>query len=123
MTWIRDQNERLVNIDLWDFLDYQTIEDTEKNKICLIKIYLCDREDNEHVLGYLNINRLNDNEELVKQISLGFQPYFNTYATALYDYLDKEFDDGMGCDNFHEKYDERYMKISKLIGKRFKESE
>lgn len=31
MIWIKDHNEIMVNLDRWDFLDYYTIEDKEKN--------------------------------------------------------------------------------------------
>ena len=114
MTWIKDYNEIMVNIDNWDFLDYVTIEDIE-NSVIAYKVFLSSRDGNEHTLGYLNAARDRDAEDILKSITLGFQPDFDHLNFLIYFSKHKEFSD--------EGLDPGIEKVDKLIGTRFVESQ
>ncbi len=121
MIWIRDDSERFVNIDRWEFLDYQSLEDKENEEIAGYKIYLADKNGSEYILGYVK----EADEDFLKQITLGFQPYFEDLATRIYYYLDREFDkDPVMCsENFETMFSARQKRINELIETRFVHSE
>ncbi len=121
MIWIKDDSERFVNIDRWEFLDCQSLEDKKTGDIVGYKIYLEDKNGLEYILGYVK----DADEDLLKQITLGFQPCFEDLSSRLYYYLDKEFDkDPMLCsENFETMFSERNKKIKELIETRFVHTE
>jgi hypothetical protein len=122
MTWIKDDIERFVNIEKWDFLNWQSIEDRKMGESIAYKIYLENTSEEKYVLGYINCKGV-DPDDILKQITLGFQPNFYDLENIIYYYLDKEFDDGIDCENFNEKYKKRMEKINELINTRFFETE
>lgn len=122
MTWVRDFNERLVNIDNWDFLNWQAISDRKTKHIVCFKIYL-ERKNEQCVLGYVSIKH-GYGDEIIEQISKGVHVYFYGLENSLYYYLDKEFDEKFGevdTENFKKHYEKRILEIGKLIETRFVE--
>jgi len=124
MNWVRDSNERLVNIENWDFLDYQTISDEKTGLSVAFKIYL-ERNGEEQLLGYVNCQH-GDGDEILERISKGVFVDLSTLEIVLYYYLGKEFYEENGDMPADHKawgvaYDERNEEIKKLISKRFVE--
>lgn len=121
MTWIKDQNDRLVNINNWDILDCQTITDTKKDLPVVYKITLS-RSDEEIILGYTRCENIIF-EDVLEQISKGVSIHLETLQSALYYYLDEEFDEEFGQmatgKSWEKDYNKRYEMINKLIGTRF----
>lgn len=117
MVWVKDDSDRYVNIDAWDFLDYQSLEDSEINKTIAFKIYLSDRNGKEYPLGYLR----DCDEDIIKQITLGFEPFFQELEDFIYYYLEDEFDkDPSLCgENFEDKFQKRHNRIKEIFNKRF----
>lgn len=124
MTWVRDYNDRLVNIDNWDVLDAITITDSKTDLPVLLKIFLR-RNEEEYILGYIEYGILCV-DDFLECISRGISISLKSIECALYDSLYKEFDETLGqisSDNFTGDSNKRYHEIDKLIGTRFKEDE
>ncbi|HUD01380.1 MAG TPA: hypothetical protein VMR37_03575 [Rhabdochlamydiaceae bacterium] len=124
MNWVKDEQDRLVNIDNWDFLNYQTISDKKTDLPIVYKIYL-ERHGEEQVLGYIACEH-EDGEEIIERISKGVAVHLSTLESALYYLLDREFDEEMGkmpldANGFDAAYNKRKKEIEKMIGKRFVE--
>lgn len=70
--WIKKENGRYVNIDLWDILDYATYEDLKNDEIFCYEIYLKDRNGNEEILGYIDSNDELNARHVLDKIIKGF---------------------------------------------------
>lgn len=116
MVWIQDANGSFCNLDNWYFIDYQSVEDKNSGEVAGYRIYLTDKK-NEHTLGYVK----EADEDLIKQITLGFQPYFESLLSRLYYFLDGEFnrDPQLCSEDFEIMYDKRHKKIYELLKIRF----
>lgn len=121
--WIKDYEERYVNLSKWDFLDLRSIEDTKQNKVIAYRIYLYNLDGTEHTLGYIKARH--DEELMMKSLSQGVQIYFNYLDSVIYYHLEKEHDEMFGkmtTENFDTEYEKRQKHSTSQINKRFKES-
>jgi len=91
MTWMMDEDERLVNIDNWDFIDLQTISDTETGKVIIYKVILS-RGENECILGYVTAKD-HDHYTLLDMISKGVSVHFSSLYLLLQLYQGKDLDE------------------------------
>lgn len=115
MVWIPDHNERLVNIENWDFLDYYSIEDNENNsEIVGFCFFLSDKFKNEYILGYVSQILVKDGSDEIVKISKGIYPYFENLEMFIYEYLIHKKGEGKEGD-FDEYYEKTMKKIPKLI--------
>jgi len=111
MTWIRDCDGYMVNIDKWDFLNVITVEDTLLETSVFYKIYLQSRDKQECLLGYFNINKT-DFEEIQEQIIKGCSFHFDTLDQVIKRYI-----------YFRKEQDVEWSDEVTYNEKRFKESE
>ena len=117
--WVKDQDEKWVNIDNWDFLNYITYEDKNSGQVFCYEIYVKDRNDKSEVLGYVDIKE-GDIEDILPRICKGISPNFQTLREIIYWKFDGEW--GVTSENFDETNEKANKKIQSLIGKRFVES-
>jgi len=124
MTWVKDQNERYVNIDNWDFIDYTTITDKNNDETVACKIYL-EKNNEIYVLGYTDNTNPFDVYKIIEMITKNMYFDLETLESFLYYYLNKEldeiFNDEIKNKSFDEIYDMKYKVINELIGLRFVE--
>ena len=97
--------------------DIQSVEDKNNGEVAACRIYLTDKNKKEHTLGYMK----EADEDFIKQLTLGFQPYFETLLSRIYYYLEDEFDsDPQLCSvDFEIKYEARLKKIHEFMKSRF----
>lgn len=121
MVWIEDANEIFCNLDNWDFIGYQSVEDKNSGQVAAYRIYLMDKNKKEHTLGYVK----SAEEHFIKHLTLGFHPHFETLSSILYDFLYVEFnkDPKLCSEDFESKYEARNKKIHEFMKSRFIHSE
>ena len=88
MTWVRDCQERVVNIDNFDVLDCTNITDLNTNECVAMKVFLC-RGQEELVLGYVPVKNI-CYMELIEQIVKGVEIDFENLEDVLYWHVIRE---------------------------------
>ena len=118
MVWIKDQFETMVNIDKWNFLNYQSISDSETGKVVAYKIYLEGNSfsmSEEYILGYADFSL--EIEDIIAWIPRGI----NIHLYELDQVIWHEFVRNRDQKFLEMGYEESKKYIEKFIGKRFKE--
>jgi hypothetical protein len=124
MVWIKDESDKWVNIDSWDYLDYRTLEDKENNENPIVyEFIVSDRFTKEHTLGYKSIDVIEHAEEYCEKIIKGNAVYLETLESVLYEYLKNELNELYGemsiGKDFEKQYNQRMEYINNIKYKRF----
>jgi hypothetical protein len=119
MNWVRDCNERLVNINNWDAIDFTTINDLHTNETVAYKIYLF-RGIEELVLGFVDADQ-GVGERIIEHVVKGVDVSLDSLSFILFRYLNNELDERFGDLPLEKTMDARWEEIKKLIGIRFVE--
>ncbi len=91
MVWVKDFEEKWVNLDNWDFFDYITWEDKEKNgETCFYEYYVSKSNGDEHLLGY--VSSKHDAEDDIRLMISGHTVYLSQLSSVIYFYTDDEFE-------------------------------
>ncbi len=121
MTWVKDYNETLVNIDRWDILYFFCIMDNKTQKPAALQVNL-ERGSEEKIMGWASVD--DNGEQIIEGMSKGVSTYLSSLDSILYRYLNKcaELKDEADNNSWNNAtYAENMAQVESLIGTRFTE--